>query len=176
MDMGRISVLQYPGRMTDMGKKDEKTNVMRILEQKKISYQSYNYLSTGAISGTEVAQALGEDPEIVFKTLVTMGKSKEHYVFVIPVEKELNLKKAAKSVGEKSIEMIRQKELLPLTGYIHGGCSPIGMKKQFTTTIDKSAAEHEKIIFSAGKIGYQVEVALDDLAKVVRFQLAEVAE
>lgn len=176
MDMGRISVLQYPGRMTDMGKKDEKTNVMRILEQKKISYQSYNYLSTGAISGTEVAQALGEDPEIVFKTLVTMGKSKEHYVFVIPVEKELNLKKAAKSVGEKSIEMIRQKELLPLTGYIHGGCSPIGMKKQFTTTIDKSAAEHERIIFSAGKIGYQVEVALDDLAKVVRFQLAEVAE
>ena len=112
----------------------------------------------------------------MFKTLVTVGKSKEHYVFVIPVEKELNLKKAAKSVGEKSIEMIKQKELLPLTGYVHGGCSPIGMKKQFTTTIDKSAGEHEKIIFSAGKIGYQVEVALDDLEKVVRFQLAEVAE
>lgn len=176
IDILRISVLQYPGRMTDMGKKDEKTNVMRILEQKKISYQSYNYLSTGAISGVEVAQALGEDPDIVFKTLVTVGKSKEHYVFVIPVEKELNLKKAAKSVGEKSIEMIKQKELLPLTGYVHGGCSPIGMKKQFTTTIDKSAGEHEKIIFSAGKIGYQVEVALDDLEKVVRFQLAEVAE
>ena len=159
-----------------MGKKDEKTNVMRILEQKKIPYNSYNYLSTGAISGVEVAQALGEDPDIVFKTLVTVGKSKEHYVFVIPVEKELNLKKAAKSVGEKSIEMIKQKELLPLTGYVHGGCSPIGMKKQFTTTIDKSAGEHEKIIFSAGKIGYQVEVALDDLEKVVRFKLAEVAE
>ena len=109
-----------------MGKKDEKTNVMRILEQKKIPYNSYNYLSTGAISGVEVAQALGEDPDIVFKTLVTVGKSKEHYVFVIPVEKELNLKKAAKSVGEKSIEMIKQKELLPLTGYVHGGCSPIG--------------------------------------------------
>ena len=142
---------------------------MRILEQKKISYQSYNYLSTGAISGVEVAQALSEDPDIVFKTLVTVGKSKEHYVFVIPVEKELNLKKAAKSVGEKSIEMIKQKELLPLTGYVHGGCSPIGMKKQFTTMIDKSAGEHEKIIFSAGKIGYQVEVALDDLEKVVLF-------
>ena len=159
-----------------MGKKDEKTNVMRILEQKKISYQSYNYLSTGAISGVEVAQALGEDPQIVFKTLVTVGKSKEHYVFVIPVEKELDLKKAAKSVGEKSIEMIKQKELLPLTGYVHGGCSPIGMKKQFTTTVDKSAKDHEKIIFSAGKIGYQVEVALTDLAKVVRFQMAEVSE
>ena len=159
-----------------MGKKDEKTNVMRILEQKKISYRSYNYLSAGAISGAEVAQALGEDPDIVFKTLVTVGKSKEYYVFVIPVEKELDLKKAAKSVGEKSIEMIKQKELLPLTGYVHGGCSPIGMKKQFTTTVDKSAIVHEKIIFSAGKIGYQVEVALTDLAKVVRFQMAEVSE
>ena len=147
-----------------MSKKDEKTNVMRLLEQKKIPYNSYNYLSTGAISGTEVAKALGEDPDIVFKTLVTEGKSKEHYVFVIPVEKELNLKKAAKSVGEKSIEMIR------------GGCSPIGMKKPFTTTIDESAAAHEKIIFSAGKIGYQVEVALENLKKIVRFQLADVTE
>ena len=153
-----------------MGKKDEKTNVMRLLEQKKIPYNSYNYLSTGAISGTEVAKALGEDPDIVFKTLVTEGRSKEHYVF------ELNLKKAAKSVGEKSIEMIRQKELLPLTGYVHGGCSPIGMKKPFTTMIDESAAAHEKIIFSAGKIGYQVEVALEDLKKIVRFQLADVTE
>ncbi|HJB96710.1 MAG TPA: aminoacyl-tRNA deacylase, partial [Candidatus Mediterraneibacter intestinigallinarum] len=127
-----------------MGKKDEKTNVMRILEQKKISYQSYNYLNTGAVSGVEVAQALGENPDVVFKTLVTEGKSGDHYVFVIPVEKELNLKKAAKSVGEKSIEMIRQKELLPLTGYIHGGCSPIGMKKQFITTVDKNAENYEK--------------------------------
>lgn len=159
-----------------MSKKDDKTNVMRLLEQKKIPYNSYNYLSTGAVSGTEVAQALGEDPEVVFKTLVTVGKSKEHYVFVVPVEKELNLKKAAKSVGEKSIEMIRQKELLPLTGYVHGGCSPIGMKKAFATTIDESAAGHDRIIFSAGKIGYQVEVALDDLKKILRFQLADVAE
>ncbi len=159
-----------------MGKKDEKTNVMRILEQKKISYQSYNYLNTGAVSGVEVAQALGENPDVVFKTLVTEGKSGDHYVFVIPVEKELNLKKAAKSVGEKSIEMIRQKELLPLTGYIHGGCSPIGMKKQFITTVDKNAENYEKIIFSAGKIGYQVEIALEDLKKVIHFQVAEVAE
>ena len=162
--------------MMYMGKKDEKTNVMRILEQKKISYQSYNYLNTGAVSGVEVAQALGENPDVVFKTLVTEGKSGDHYVFVIPVEKELNLKKAAKSVGEKSIEMIRQKELLPLTGYIHGGCSPIGMKKQFITTVDKNAENYEKIIFSAGKIGYQVELALEDLKKVIHFQVAEVAE
>lgn len=162
--------------MMYMGKKDEKTNVMRILEQKKISYQSYNYLNTGAVSGVEVAQALGENPDVVFKTLVTEGKSGNHYVFVIPVEKELNLKKAAKSVGEKSIEMIRQKELLPLTGYIHGGCSPIGMKKQFVTTIDKSAEDYEKIIFSAGKIGYQVEITLEDLKKVIHFQVAEVTE
>ena len=97
-------------------------------------------------------------------------------MFVIPVEKELNLKKAAKSVGEKSIEMIRQKELLPLTGYIHGGCSPIGMKKQFITTVDKNAENYEKIIFSAGKIGYQVEITLEDLKKVIHFQVAEVAE
>ncbi len=162
--------------MMYMGKKDEKTNVMRILEQKKISYQSYNYLNTGAVSGVEVAQALGENPDVVFKTLVTEGKSGDHYVFVIPVEKELNLKKAAKSVGEKSIEMIRQKELLPLTGYIHGGCSPIGMKKQFITTVDKNAENYEKIIFSAGKIGYQVEITLEDLKKVIHFQVAEVAE
>ncbi len=159
-----------------MAKNTDKTNVMRILEQKKINYVSHNYLDTGAVSGIEVAEALGEDPDMVFKTLVTVGKSKVNYVFVIPVNKELNLKKAAQSVGEKSIEMIKSKELLPLTGYIHGGCSPIGMKKQFVTTIDKSAAKQERIIFSGGKIGYQVEVALEDLAKVIRFQLEDVAE
>ena len=113
---------------------------------------------------------------MVFKTLVTVGKSKANYVFVVPVNKELNLKKAAQSVGEKSIEMIKSKELLPLTGYIHGGCSPIGMKKQFVTTIDKGAKEQERVIFSGGKIGYQVEMTLEDLAKVIRFQLEDVAE
>lgn len=159
-----------------MAKNTDKTNVMRTLEQKKINYVSHNYLDTGAVSGIEVAEALGEDPDMVFKTLVTVGKSKVNYVFVVPVNKELNLKKAAQSVGEKSIEMIKSKELLPLTGYIHGGCSPIGMKKQFVTTIDKSAAKQERIIFSGGKIGYQVEVALEDLAKVIRFQLEDVAE
>nr|WP_307998228.1 Cys-tRNA(Pro) deacylase [uncultured Merdimonas sp.] len=159
-----------------MGKKEEKTNVMRILDQKKIPYLSHNYLETGAVSGLEVAAALGEDTNRAFKTLVTVGKSKEHYVFVVPVSRELNLKKAAQCVGEKSIEMIKSKELLPLTGYVHGGCSPIGMKKQFVTTIDQSAQNFDKIMFSAGKIGYQVEVSLEDLGKVIRYQLADIAE
>ena len=139
---------------------DEKTNVMRILDQKKIRYNKYCYADTDAISGVEVAEALGQNKEQVFKTLVTIGKSKNHYVFVIPVDKELDLKKAAKSVGEKSVEMIKSKELLPLTGYIHGGCSPIGMKKYFKTTIDKSVEGLDTFIFSAGKIGYQVEMQL----------------
>ena len=151
----------------------EKTNVMRILDQKKIKHKTYSYVGTGAISGTEVAEALGQNPKYVFKTLVTVGKSKNNYVFVIPVEKELDLKKAAKAVGEKSIDMIKSKELLPLTGYIHGGCSPVGMKKFFKTIIDISAEEYESIIFSAGKIGYQVEMSMDDLSKVIRFTTAD---
>lgn len=154
--------------------KAEKTNVMRILEQKKIAYKSYEYSDTDAISGVEVAEVLGENPNQVFKTLVTVGATKTNYVFMIPVHKELDLKKAAKAVGEKSIAMIKSKELLPLTGYIHGGCSPIGMKKQFRTVIDVSAEAFEMILFSAGKIGFQVEVALADLQKVVRCELAEV--
>jgi len=154
--------------------KAEKTNVMRILEQKKIAYKSYEYANTDAISGVEVAEVLGEDPNQVFKTLVTVAASKTNYVFMIPVHKELDLKKAAKAVGEKSIAMIKSKELLPLTGYIHGGCSPIGMKKQFRTVIDSSAEKFETILFSAGKIGYQVEVALLDLQKVVRVESAQI--
>lgn len=153
---------------------EEKTNVMRILEQKKIPYTAHNYAHTSAVSGMEVAEALGQKPPQVFKTLVTVGRSKANYVFVIPVAKELDLKKAAKSVGEKSIEMLKSKELLPLTGYVHGGCSPIGMKKFLKTTIDVSAKDWETIIFSAGKIGYQVELTLDELEKVIRFQLADV--
>ncbi|WP_196000234.1 Cys-tRNA(Pro) deacylase [Clostridium sp. 1001271B_151109_B4] len=153
---------------------DEKTNVMRILEQKKIKYETHSYVGTGAISGTEVATVLGQDPNRVFKTLVTVGKSKNNYVFVIPVEKELNLKKAAKIVGEKSIDMLKSKDLLSLTGYIHGGCSPIGMKKFFKTVIDISAEDYDAIIFSAGKIGYQVEMSLSELSKVIRFTTAEI--
>ena len=153
---------------------EEKTNVMRILEQKKIAYQPHSYVTTDAVSGTEVAAVLGQDPKRVFKTLVTVAKSGNHYVFVIPVEKELDLKKAAKAVGEKSIDMVKSKELLGLTGYIHGGCSPIGMKKFFTTTFQKEAAEYDTIMFSAGKIGYQVELPLKEVSKVIRYQLGDI--
>ena len=154
--------------------KTEKTNVMRILEQKKVAYKSYEYGDTEAISGVEVAGVLGENPNQVFKTLVTVGASKINYVFMIPVHMELDLKKAAKAVGEKSISMIKSKELLPLTGYIHGGCSPIGMKKQFRTVIHISAADFETILFSGGKIGFQVEVSPEDLKKVVPYETADV--
>ncbi len=152
----------------------EKTNVMRILDQKKIKYTAHAYEAQEAASGTEVADILSLNPKQVFKTLVTVGKSGTHYCFVVPVEKELNLKKAAKAVGEKSIEMIKSKELLPLTGYIHGGCSPIGMKKFFRTTFDKSAEECETVIFSGGKIGRHVELNLADLSKVIRFSTADI--
>lgn len=153
---------------------DEKTNVMRILEQKKIKHETHSYVGTGAVSGSEVASALSQNPKRVFKTLVTVGKSKNNYVFVIPVEKELNLKKAAKIVGEKSIDMLKSKDLLSLTGYIHGGCSPIGMKKFFKTVIDISAEDYDTIIFSAGKIGYKVEMSLSELSKVIRFTTADI--
>ena len=154
----------------------EKTNVMRILESKKVPYKEYYYGDTEAISGVEVATVLNEDPNIVFKTLVTTSKSKNNYVFMIPVEKELDLKKCASSVNEKYIEMIPQKDLLPLTGYIHGGCSPIGMKKQFKTIIDESCKNYESIIFSGGKIGYQVEVKLDDLSKVINYKTYDITK
>ena len=154
--------------------KDEKTNVMRILDQKKVKYNSYNYLKTGAISGMEVAKALDENPNLTFKTLVTVGKTNNHYVFLVPVNKELDLKKAAKVVNEKNIEMVKSKELLSITGYIHGGCSPIGMKKSFKTVIDSSARNYDKLIFSGGKIGYQVETTLDELKKVINFDLKDI--
>ncbi len=154
--------------------KPEKTNVMRLLEQHKIEYQSRCYLESGAVGGEEVAKELGEDPNSVFKTLVTRAGSGAYYVFMVPVNGELDLKKAAKAVGEKSIEMIKSKELLPLTGYVHGGCSPIGMKKQFETVVDETAELFEKIFFSAGKIGYQVEVAPEGLKKLVNFKYADI--
>lgn len=155
---------------------ESKTNVMRILDKLKVPYAHYCYEGSGAVSGTEVAAVLGQNPAQVFKTLVTVAKSKQHYVFMLPAEKELDLKKAAASVHEKSVEMIKSKELLPTTGYIHGGCSPIGMKKAFPTVIDISASAFETIIFSAGKIGYQVEVSLAGLAKAVKFTLADITE
>ena len=154
-------------------KNNDKTNVMRILDKAKISYEYHNYVDSGVISGIDVASVLGQDPAKVFKTLVTVGASKKNYVFVIPVCRELDLKKAAKAVGEKNIEMIKSKELLPLTGYIHGGCSPVGMKKLFRTVIDVSAESFDTIVFSGGKIGYQVEMPLRDLSAVIPFDTAE---
>ena len=150
----------------------EKTNVMRILDQHKIKYIPYTYDSSdGAISGEDVAKKINKDVNQVFKTLVTISSKNIFYVFVIPVNKELDLKKAAKAANEKSIQMIKSKDLLTNTGYIHGGCSPIGMKKRFKTFIDLSASNFETIIFSAGKIGYQVELSLSDLKKVISFDL-----
>lgn len=149
---------------------------MRILEQKKVKYQPHSYADTEAISGIEVAEVLGQDVSQVFKTLVTVGSTKRNYVFVIPVNKELDLKKAASAVREKKIEMIKTKELLPLTGYVHGGCSPVGMKKLFKTVVDETAAGQETIMFSAGKIGYQVEVSPADLKKVIEYEFADVTK
>ena len=151
---------------------EEKTNVMRVLDQKKIKYNSHHLDITEALSGVEMAAMLNQDPARVFKTLVTVGKTKVNYVFVIPVAEELDLKKAAKAVGEKSIEMIKAKELLPLTGYVHGGCSPIGMKKSLKTTIHETAKDFDTIMFSAGKIGYQVEMNVKDLEKLIRLTYA----
>ncbi len=152
-----------------MEKIKEKTNAIRALEQKKIEYKFHDYTASGAISGVDVAAALGEPAEKVYKTLVTVGKSGGHYVFIIPAIKELDLKKAAKAAGEKNIEMLKAKDLLPLTGYIHGGCSPIGMKKLFPTFLDDSAKALPAIFVSGGKIGFQVELAPEDLKKLVPF-------
>lgn len=157
-----------------MKNKEEKTNAIRLLEQKKLSFKIHDYSHTDIISGLEVANYLNENPNRVFKTLVTVGKSGSHYVFLVPVNKELDLKKAAQAVDEKNISMIKSKELLPLTGYIHGGCSPIGMKKYFTTILDASAENFDEIIFSAGKIGFQIEMSLADLAKIITYKLCEI--
>ena len=156
-----------------MKKAAEKTNALRTLERFGIPYRVHDYTASGAVSGVDVAAALGEDPARAFKTLVTVGKSRGHYVFMIPVAEELDLKKAAAAAGEKAVEMIKSKELLPLTGYIHGGCSPIGMKKPFRTFIHSSAEGFETILFSAGRIGLQAECSLADLRKVLPVESAD---
>jgi Cys-tRNA(Pro)/Cys-tRNA(Cys) deacylase len=155
---------------------EEKTNVMRVLESKKIAYTSHSYEPDQTLTGEEIAGILGEDASKVFKTLVTQGKTGQYYVFVVPVQAELDLKKAAKAAGEKSIAMIKQKDLLPLTGYIHGGCSPIGMKKQFPTFIHETAGQLEKIYVSAGKVGFQVELDPAELIALTRSTLADIVE
>ena len=155
-------------------KSNEKTNVMRLLDAAGINYEYYFYGDGTAVSGDVVAGILGKEPGSVFKTLVTVGKSRQNYVFMVPVNCELNLKKAANAVGEKNIEMIKSKELLPLTGYVHGGCSPIGMKKQFVTVMDESAVLYDRILFSAGRIGAQIEMNPLDLSKMIDVILADI--
>ena len=142
-----------------------KTNVMRVLDSLGIAYKGHFYEADATLSGEDVAKLLGEDADQVFKTLVTQGKSGQYYVFVIPVREELDLKKAAKASGEKAIVMIKQKELLPLTGYVHGGCSPIGMKKPFPSFVDETAELFETVCVSAGKVGAQVELSPQELIR-----------
>ena len=154
--------------------KEEKTNVMRTLEQKKIAYTAHAYDPDGPIDGVSVAQTLGQPPERVFKTLVTRGASGGYYVFDIPVAESLDLKKAAKAVGEKSVAMLPQKELLGLTGYVHGGCSPVGMKKQFPTVFHETAALYDTICVSAGRIGAQVECRPGDLIALLQAATADI--
>ncbi len=155
-------------------KNRDKTNVMRVLDGKKIFYKSHTYEPDASMSGEEIAALLGEDADRVFKTLVTRGKSGQYYVFVVPVKNVLDLKKAAKAAGEKAVGMIMQKELFPLTGYVHGGCSPVGMKKQFPTFIHQTAAQYQTIFVSAGRVGTQIELSPDDLAKAAGCGFADI--
>ena len=154
--------------------KEEKTNVMRTLDQKKIPYTAFSYDPNGPIDGVSVAAETGLDAASVFKTLVTKGASGAYYVFDIPVAENLDLKKAAKAVGEKSIAMLPQKELLPLTGYVHGGCSPVGMKKQFPTVFHETVNELALVAVSAGKIGHQVQVKPAELLDLLRAKTADI--
>lgn len=157
-------------------KQAEKTNVMRLLDVNNISYKWYTYECEEPVKGTEIARQLNEDPEHVFKTLATIGQSKTIYIFMIPVGNELNLKKAARAVNEKNIEMLKSKDLLNTVGYVHGATSPIGLKKNFKITIDETAILFDTIIFSGGKIGYQVELSLEELKKLVNYQLVDVID
>lgn len=156
--------------------KDLKTNAMRILEQKGISYKEHILDLKEAVDGVTCANMLGVNLDSTFKTLVTIGKSKNYYVFVIPVSETLSLKKAAASVGEKNVEMIPMKDLLKVVGYVHGGCSPIGMKKVFTTVIDETAVLFDNIIFSGGKIGYFIEVNPMEIDKVIPVSFVDIVE
>ena len=153
---------------------EEKTNAVRLLSSKKINFTTHTYQTEPVLSGAEIAKILGENPDKVFKTLVTVGKSNANYVFVVPVEKELDLKAAAAVVGEKSISMIKSKELLPLTGYVHGGCSPVGMKKQFPTVFHQTVESLSQVAVSAGKIGYQVVCDPKDLMALLRAAAADI--
>ena len=154
--------------------KEAKTNAMRLLDKQKIAYKVNLYTCDEFIDGVHVADQLGQSYDSSFKTLVTVGKSGEHYVFVLPIDRELDLKKAAKVVGEKSVEMIHVKDILALTGYVRGGCSPVGMKKRFRTLIDETCVLWDTIFISGGKRGYQLELAPDDLVAFCRATVAPI--
>ena len=154
--------------------KEIKTNAMRLLETKKIPYEAHTYECDGFVDGIQIADMLGLPHEKVYKTLVTQGNSKNYFVFVIPIEAELDMKKAAKSVGEKSVAMLHVKDINAVTGYIRGGCTAIGMKKQYVTRIDESAQALEKMIVSGGKLGMQLELAPQDLAKAANAEFADI--
>ena len=154
----------------------KKTNAMRILDSKKIEYSEIEYDASSGISALDVAKSTGEDPSRIYKTLVTVSREKENFVFVVPSEKELDLKKAATAAGTKNIEMIPQKELLPLTGYVHGGCSPVGMKKEFKTFLDSSAKDKEYIFISGGKIGIQIKINPNDLVGAIDGKYFEISK
>ena len=156
--------------------KEAKTNAMRFLEKQKIAYTAHEYPHEEgvAVDGVTVAQSMGEDPAAVFKTLVTQGASRNYYVFVIPVAAELDLKAAARSVGEKSVAMLHVADLLKVTGYVRGGCSPIGMKKQFVTVVDESALQQNAVYVSAGRIGTQICCAPGDLLRAIRAKTAAI--
>lgn len=156
--------------------KDVKTNAMRILDVCGINYKELTLKIKEALDGVACANMLGANIDSTFKTLVTISKSREYYVFVVPVSKKLSLKKAASAVGEKSIEMLPMKDLLKITGYVHGGCSPIGMKKVFKTIIDETAILYDKIIFSGGKIGYFIELNPNDIGKVIPIDFMDIVE
>ena len=158
-----------------MAKKEEKTNVMRVLDREKIPYTAHTYpVGDSVPDGVTAAKLLGRDPDAVFKTLVAKGASGGYYVFPIPVTATLDLKKAARAVGEKSVAMLPAKELLPLTGYVHGGCSPVGMKKRFPTVFHESCLDQGTICVSAGKVGFQVEVRPEDLIALVGGTTADI--
>lgn len=154
--------------------KEHKTNAVREMEAAHADFTVRYFECPEALSGVEVAATLGRDPDCVFKTLVTQAKSGQHYVFMVPVACELDLKKAAQAAGEKAITMIKSRELLPLTGYIHGGCSPVGMKKLFPTFIDETAELYDRIMFSGGRIGCQIETPLSELQRVVPVKCADI--
>ena len=153
---------------------DQKTNALREVQAARIDHRAITYDGDATMTGVDIAKLLGEDPDCVFKTLVTIGKSGSYYVFMVPVACELDLKKAASAVGEKAISMIKARELLPLTGYVHGGCSPIGMKTHFRTVIDETAELYSTILFSGGRIGLQIEMSPDDLARLVGLEFADI--